>query len=89
MTSLSSPDFVKGVAAGVVASAVVGVGLMWLRSKPEAESEDLSTTSSTHGGQVYETNKAVAEYLQFHFGADEDILPYAEGPREALRFASR
>ena len=54
-----------------------------------AASEALSTTSSGHSGSVYETDKAVAEYLMFHFGAPGDILPYAEGPHAALEFASR
>ena len=40
-------------------------------------------------GDVYETDRAVAEYLQFHYGSDEDLLPYANGPKEALDFASR
>ena len=41
-----------------------------------------STTSSAAGGiAAYETRKAVDEYLQFHFGADQDILPYPHGPK--------
>lgn len=44
--------------------------------------EERSTTSSAGGGAAaYETRKAVDEYLQFHFGADSDILPYANGPK--------
>lgn len=49
----------------------------------------MSTTSSAHGGAVYETDTAVEEYLQFHFGTDADILPYPDGPVSALNFASR
>lgn len=57
--------------------------------KGKTEAEEVSTTSSGHSGAVYETHKAVSEYLMFHFGADDDILPYPNGPREALNFASR
>jgi putative 4-mercaptohistidine N1-methyltranferase len=42
---------------------------------------------------VYETQKLVGEYLLFHFGEDEEILPVAgnwpPGMREALGFAVR
>lgn len=37
----------------------------------------------------YETDRAVAEYLLFHFGAEDLVLPWSFGPREALRFPSR
>lgn len=50
---------------------------------------DLSTTSGGHSGAVYETSKAVAEYLQFHFGQDDEILPFACGPKTALNFPTR
>ncbi len=53
---------------------------------------EMSTTSSAHSGAVYETDTAVSEYLQFHFGSQEDLMPYtaAEGaPLSALNFAQR
>ena len=37
----------------------------------------------------YETDRLLAEYLLFHYGAPEEVLPYAFGPREALDFAVR
>ncbi|MCB1095488.1 MAG: putative 4-mercaptohistidine N1-methyltransferase [Verrucomicrobiae bacterium] len=37
----------------------------------------------------YETRKLRDEYLLFHFGTADEVLPYAEGPREALGFAIR
>jgi putative 4-mercaptohistidine N1-methyltranferase len=37
----------------------------------------------------YETDRAVSEYLLFHYGAAEEILPYSFGPPEALDFAVR
>jgi putative 4-mercaptohistidine N1-methyltranferase len=50
-----------------------------------------STTSSGHNINVYETDVAVAEYLQFHFGEDDHIMPYPGdiAPVAALNFASR
>ena len=43
-----------------------------------------STTSSAGGGvAAYETRKAVDEYLQFHFGKPEEIMPYDCGPKVA------
>jgi hypothetical protein len=51
----------------------------------------MSTTSSAQGTDVYETSKAVAEYLLFHFGTPGDILPYdaSLGHHGALDFAAR
>ena len=37
----------------------------------------------------YETNKAVSEYLLFHYGKPDDLLFEAIGPQEALDFAWR
>ena len=38
---------------------------------------------------IYETDKLLTEYLLFHYGAPEEILPYDFGPREALGYAER
>jgi len=37
----------------------------------------------------YETDKAVSEYLLFHYGSKEDLLLKGMGPTEALNFAQR
>src|SRR5262245_54539402 len=37
----------------------------------------------------YESPELLSEYLLFHYGSDEEILPWAFGPREALRFPVR
>lgn len=37
----------------------------------------------------YETDRYLAEYLLFHFGKPEQILPWASGPRDALGFTRR
>jgi len=38
---------------------------------------------------IYESDRLVREYLLFHYGAPEEILPWPEGPRDALGFAAR
>lgn len=38
---------------------------------------------------VYESEKILAEYLLFHYGAPEEILGWPEGPLAALDFTSR
>ena len=37
----------------------------------------------------YETDKAVAEYLLFHYGSSDEILPYPNGPTNALHYPVR
>jgi len=37
----------------------------------------------------YETDRAIAEYLLFHYGSRELLLPYAFGPLNALNFPAR
>jgi putative 4-mercaptohistidine N1-methyltranferase len=37
----------------------------------------------------YETRRLLDEYLLFHYGTEEQVLPWAFGPREALNFAVR
>lgn len=37
----------------------------------------------------YESNRAVAEYLLFHYGSAAEVLPYEFGPRGALEFPAR
>lgn len=38
---------------------------------------------------IYETPKLLAEYLLFHYGAEEEVLPWDFGPKAALGFAER
>ena len=37
----------------------------------------------------YESSKLLGEYLLFHYGREEEILPWSNGPVEALNFCSR
>ena len=75
-----------GPASMVIASSASAIGgllfLLLRRKRGGSSLEERSTTSSAGGGAAaYETRKAVDEYLQFHFGADSDILPYPNGPK--------
>ncbi|DAZ98002.1 TPA: hypothetical protein N0F65_005160 [Lagenidium giganteum] len=46
-----------------------------------------STTAS--GSVVYESERAVHEYLQFHFGDPKKVVPYAFAPQDAVAFLPR
>lgn len=37
----------------------------------------------------YESDRAVSEYLLFHYGTAEEVLPYPDGPRDALFYPVR
>ncbi len=37
----------------------------------------------------YETTRLLDEYLLFHYGSPDEVLPWPEGPRGALGFAER
>lgn len=45
--------------------------------------------SSTPPAGSYESDRALQEYLLFHYGASEELLPYEYGPHGALNFAVR
>lgn len=38
---------------------------------------------------TYETDELLAQYLLLHYGGDEEVMPYAFGPRPALGFPLR
>ena len=38
---------------------------------------------------IYESRRLLDEYLLFHYGSAEEVMPWAFGPREALGFAAR
>ncbi|GLI58723.1 hypothetical protein VaNZ11_000476 [Volvox africanus] len=87
-------SLVLAAGAGAAATALVQQLLHRLQRKSSSikddEVQERSTTSSAGGGSAaYETKKAVDEYLQFHFAAPEDLLPYANGPKDALSFTAR
>lgn len=38
---------------------------------------------------IYETRRLLDEYLLFHYGSEAEVLPWKNGPREALNFPVR
>ncbi len=46
-------------------------------------------STAASGSQVYESKRAVHEYLLFHYGKPDDHLPHMTGPRSALNFPGR
>ena len=38
---------------------------------------------------IYESDRQVREYLLFHYGEPDQVLPWKHGPRDALGFAQR
>ena len=46
-------------------------------------------STAASGSTVYESERAVHEYLQFHYASDAEILPYADAPHSALGFTER
>ena len=59
-------------------------------SASEDDEEDVSTTSVSKGGHsLYETDKAVSEYLMFHFqDQNKDFCPYDCAPT-GMNFAKK
>eukprot|EP00035_Acanthoeca_spectabilis_P001394 m.79810 g.79810 ORF g.79810 m.79810 type:complete len:308 (-) comp10844_c0_seq3:1536-2459(-) len=84
-----SDEMGRGLAIGAAAGVGAYIVVQKVAAAISAADVDFSTTSNAHSGNVYETDRAVAEYLQFHYGKDADLLPYSNGPTEALNFASR
>lgn len=64
-----------------------------IKSMSSVSSTVRSTTASGSGGSaVYETKRAVDEYLLFHYGdasTPDLLMPYSFGPKEALDFTKR
>lgn len=55
------------------------------------ERQSFSSVRSTaaSGSVVYESNRAVEEYLNFHYAPKEHALPYKFGPSDSLDFPAR
>jgi len=61
----------------------------WVRCASQCATGAAVRSTASSGSQVYESERAVSEYLLFHFGADSDMMPYSFGPKEALNFPQR
>ncbi|KAF4030791.1 Methyltransferase domain [Phytophthora infestans] len=56
-------------------------------SSPQARVSVRSTTAS--GSSVYESDRAVHEYIQFHYEEPSTVVPYSFAPLDALQFLPR
>lgn len=63
-------------ATAIGASALTLVAYRYLSKRRDAEN-------------VYETEKLIGEYLIFHYGKPDELLPYGFGPKESLEFPTR
>ncbi|NBV86818.1 MAG: methyltransferase domain-containing protein, partial [Verrucomicrobia bacterium] len=50
---------------------------------------DLDAVSCPGVENPYETRKLLSEYLLFHYGTPAEVLPFEQGPREALGYPVR
>lgn len=79
---------------GIGAAAATSLAFLWhVKTRGNASTATVrSTTDSGIGGAaVYETSRAVDEYLQFHFASDSELMPYKAdvAPTSALGFCGR
>lgn len=58
---------------------------MHLATSPQSSAQN----SLSQDSNPYESDTSLQEYLLFHYGNAEEVLPYAWGPRDALDFAVR
>jgi len=49
----------------------------------------VASVENMQNDHSYESNKLLNEYLLFHYGRDEDVMPYSFGPVSALSFPVR
>ena len=64
-------------ASAITASALTIIAYRYLSKRHEASEN------------VYETEKLIGEYLIFHYGTEDELLPYGFGPKDSLEFPSR
>lgn len=64
-------------ASAITASALTVIAYRYLSKRHEASEN------------VYETEKLIGEYLIFHYGTEDELLPYGFGPKDSLEFPSR
>ncbi|MEI6871568.1 MAG: hypothetical protein WCL08_04740, partial [Verrucomicrobiota bacterium] len=50
---------------------------------------DLDAVSCPEDENPYETRKLLSEYLLFHYGSSQEVLPFTQGPHEGLGYPVR
>jgi hypothetical protein len=81
----------SAVAAGLVAFAagVVAHGAYQRRRRDAAPTASTVRSTTASGSVVYESSRAVDEYLLFHYLPGNQLCPYDLAPRDALDFPKR
>lgn len=80
----------KYIAMSTVALSfgVAAYSLYRLRSLT-ARSVSAGSRVSSQRTNIYESEKLLSEYLVFHYGTPEELIPYPFGPKDALDFPKR
>jgi len=60
-----------------------------MRMSTATSRTNLVADSSAELENPYESNKLLSEYLLFHYGTAEEVLPFAQGPKDALAYPVR
>ena len=68
---------------------ILAAQVTWVRGVSQCVVPSTVRSTAASGSQVYESKRAVSEYLLFHFGSSDDIMPYSFGPKSALEFPQR
>jgi putative 4-mercaptohistidine N1-methyltranferase len=63
--------------------------LFYPKSATESQTAINDSSNSVSIPNIYETRRLLDEYLLFHYGAPNEVLPWENGPREALEFPVR
>ena len=75
--SIMEKHLLMASASAITASALTVIAYRYLSRRHEASEN------------VYETGKLIGEYLIFHYGTEDELLPYGFGPKDSLEFPSR
>ena len=62
--------------------------LLSYRKMSSSSAAQVRSTAAS-GSQVYESERAVHEYMLFHYGRETDHMPFESGPKDALNFPAR
>ena len=85
----SRPNFFQRSLFNVQRVVVLSLQCRCLSSSEFNHHTPIRSTTASGGSNVYESSKAVHEYLNFHYGSDEDLMPYKFGPKDSTCFPNR
>jgi putative 4-mercaptohistidine N1-methyltranferase len=77
------------VSFGVAAYSLYRLRSLYARQDLGRSDAETRVRESAAEANIYESNKLLSEYLVFHFGTPEQLIPYPFGPKDALDFPKR